>query len=134
MDSLVVLHMSQWIMAELVRLLHKNSVDEAKVLVDSLVQRTVPPVWQVEGRTRVLDAKLALRDQVLLIVYYENGKTTEGNVASSVKRPKGVLRRDVIRKLDEQALVDLDESSGTVTLSPRGIVYVEQNLLNVTIG
>lgn len=42
MDATYVLHASQWIMAELVRLFRSLSVDEATKVVHGLVDRTMP--------------------------------------------------------------------------------------------
>ncbi len=54
MDSRVVLEMSKWIMAELVRMFHNVTTEEASTVVESLVERTIPVVWVTDGRSRVL--------------------------------------------------------------------------------
>jgi hypothetical protein len=41
MDATVVLYTSKWIMAELVRLLHTLSTEEATAIVDGLIEREV---------------------------------------------------------------------------------------------
>ena len=45
MDATVVLYTSKWIMAELVRLLHTLSTEEATAIVDGLIEREVAWVW-----------------------------------------------------------------------------------------
>jgi hypothetical protein len=52
MDARVVVEMSKWIMADLVRVFHGLTTEEATRIVDTLVERTVPTVWEVGGRRR----------------------------------------------------------------------------------
>lgn len=53
MDAVCVLQMSKWIVAELIRVLHEQPVDEAAALVDAVVEREVPLVWKVGGTVEV---------------------------------------------------------------------------------
>src|SRR5207248_2967415 len=69
MDAAVVVAMAKWIMAELVRLFHQVSIDEARQAVDLLTERTIPIVWEVNGIFRVLDTTLSMRDKMLLLLY-----------------------------------------------------------------
>lgn len=50
MDAVSVLTMSRWILAELVRLFHGMSVDEAEVVVEALTARDVPAIWEVGNK------------------------------------------------------------------------------------
>jgi hypothetical protein len=77
MDSKVVLEMSKWIMAELVRLFHNVTTEEATTVVESLVERTIPVVWVIDGRRRVLKLGLQKRDEVLLLLYSTPGAIKE---------------------------------------------------------
>src|SRR5437868_1963365 len=47
MDATVVLGMVNWIMAELVRVLHQLPIEDAQKVVDQLVERRIPIVWQI---------------------------------------------------------------------------------------
>jgi hypothetical protein len=68
MDATAVLLMTSWIMAELVRVFHNLGIEEAQKVVDSLTERRVPLVWQVGTIKRVLNPKLSLKDQILLLL------------------------------------------------------------------
>ena len=46
MDATTVLAMVAWVMAELVRVFHPTTVGEAQEIVDSIVERPVPVIWQ----------------------------------------------------------------------------------------
>ncbi len=48
MDATVVYSMASWTLAELVRIFHNISTQEAQALVDSLVERKSPLIWELE--------------------------------------------------------------------------------------
>ncbi len=61
MDATLVVGQVNWIMGELVRVYHQlPTTDEAQSVVDQLVERRVPIVWQVGDIKRVLNPKLKL--------------------------------------------------------------------------
>jgi len=68
MDAMTVLSMTSWIMGEFVRVFHSVGIEEAQKVVDSLTEHRVQLVWQVGGLKRVLNPKLSLKDQILLLL------------------------------------------------------------------
>lgn len=52
MDATVVLYTAKWLVAELVRLLHTLTTEEATAIVDSLIDREVPWLWH--GRSKIM--------------------------------------------------------------------------------
>jgi hypothetical protein len=68
MDATVVLSMCNWIMAELVRLLHATTTSEAQSVVDSLAERRIPLVWQSGDLKRVVDPSVSSEPKALLAV------------------------------------------------------------------
>jgi hypothetical protein len=68
MDATAVVYMSKWVVAELVRLLHGLTTDEATDLVDALVEREVALVWRSGDKRRVLATGLSLRKGTLLLL------------------------------------------------------------------
>src|SRR5437764_12257932 len=54
MDALMSLSACNWIMAELVRVFHNLSIEDAQQLVDALAERRIPLVWQRGAMKRVL--------------------------------------------------------------------------------
>ena len=57
MDAVVVLAMSKWIVAELVRVFHNVDTATATGITDALVEREVPLIWTTGDKKRVLNAK-----------------------------------------------------------------------------
>jgi hypothetical protein len=130
MDATVVLSMAQWLMAELVRLFHGVDTSTAQVAVDALVTRTVPVVWEVDGRKRVLAKGVPYRSATLLLLYSCAGPVSDADLRLWVEHPDmSGYRRDVLRRLHRDRLAEYDETAGNIRLSPVGVAYVETALL-----
>ncbi len=130
MDAVCVLQMSKWIVAELVRVLHNVDTDTATDIVDTLVERETPLIWEVRGRKRVLDTGLKMKPKTLLLLYASNGAVSERDLVAWLEHSNAsVYRRDVLRAAHKERLIEYDGSTGTVHLSPRGVAYVEDELL-----
>lgn len=132
MDAVCVLQMSKWLMAELLRVLHTVEVEEATALVDALVERDTPQIWEVNGKRRVLTAGLRMRDKTLLLLHAANGPLAEADLVSWIEHSNtSVYRRDVLRKLHRERLIEYDEGDSSAEISPLGIADVEERLLLV---
>lgn len=130
MDATCVVELSKWLMSELVRMFHDVSTEEASAAVAALVQRTLPTVWKVGERLRVLNPELSMRDRTLLLLYHQRGAVRESDIFDWVEHSNAsVYRRDVLRKSHKSKLVEYDQDAGTVEISPLGIDEVEQRLL-----
>jgi hypothetical protein len=129
MDATLVLGMSKWIIAELIRVFHQVDTTEATALVDTLVEREIPAVWEVNGKRRVLDASLTMREKTLLLLYAHRGPVTEGDLVSWVEHSNpSVYRRDVLKPAHKQKLLEYDQTARTVEISPTGVRMVEENI------
>ncbi|MGZ4185368.1 MAG: hypothetical protein ACXVFA_08605 [Solirubrobacteraceae bacterium] len=129
MDAVCVLQMSKWIVAELIRILHHRSVDEAAELVEALVERETPLVWKVSGKMRVLDPKVSMKDKTLLLLHATTGSVAERDLVTWVEHSNpSVYRRDVLRPSHKAKLIEYDADGRTVQISPLGIEYIERLL------
>jgi hypothetical protein len=129
MDAVCVLQMSKWIVAELIRVLHNRPVDEAAELVDALVERETPIVWKVGGKLRVLDTRLSMKDKALVLLHATAGSVSERDLVDWIEHSNpSVFRRDVLRKAHRDKLVEYDQETGVITISPLGIERVEKIL------
>jgi hypothetical protein len=130
MDAMFVLQNAKWIVAEVVRVLHKMPVEDAVALIDSLVEREVPLVWKVGDKRRVLDPKMSIKDKTLLLLHGSNTPVAEDVVCDWVEQPDlAVYRRDILRPAHKAKLVEYDPDSKTVVISPNGVAYVEEKLI-----
>lgn len=129
MDATAVLYMSKWLLAEIVRLLHTLSTDEATKLVDALVEREVALVWSSGDIKRVLKPGLTWKQKMLLLLVSEPGEVAEKDLLRWIEHPGlSRFRRDVLRPAHKAKLIELDEASGFVKLLPPGVEQAEQLL------
>lgn len=129
MDAVCVLQMSKWIVAELIRVLHNRPVDEAAELVDALVERETPIVWKVGSKLRVLDTRLSMKDKALVLLHATAGSVSERDLVDWIEHSNpSVFRRDVLRKAHRDKLVEYDQETGVIAISPLGIERVEKIL------
>jgi hypothetical protein len=130
MDATCVLQMSKWILSELVRLFHNVDTETASDAVESIVEKLVPIVWKVDGKLRVLDTSLTMKDKTLILLYHHSGSVSESDLVKWVEHSNAsVYRRDVLRKSHKERLIEYNQAARMVTISPKGIEYVEERLL-----
>lgn len=129
MDATYVVHAVQWVMAELVRLFHSTDIATATSVVIALVDRTLPLIWEVNGRRRILDPKMRLADKTLLLLYGATGGMKDVDLAADLKHKRLRDYKKILLALDADVLVEYDEEIGYVHLSPKGEQDVEVRLL-----
>ncbi len=130
MDATVVCSIASWVLAELVRIFHHVSTNEAQETVDALVQRKISLVWDLGDIKRVLDPKMKKDHQVLLLLYTKPAWMTEGDLLKSVEYSDATLfRANILRSLHKKRLIEYDEDQQKARISPSGSQYVERQII-----
>lgn len=126
MDATVVLYTAKWLVAELVRLLHALTTDEATAVVEGLIQREVAWVWTHDNIRRVLRTGLTWKQQTLLLLLTEMGDVEESDLFRWLEHP-GLpsFRKDVLKQLHQSRLIEYDTVARTVRLLPPGVTAAE---------
>lgn len=125
MDATTVVYMSKWIVAELIRLLHGLTTDEATVLVDALVEREIALVWKSGEKRRVLATGLTLKKGTLLLLAGV-AEAAEADLASWLEQSRAAdYRSRVLRPMHKARLIEFDEKASTVALLPPGVEAAE---------
>lgn len=129
MDAETVQGMASWVMAELVRIFHGVTTEEAQEAVDALVERKTPMIWEVGPVKRVLDVRLKAKDQVLLLLHHSTGwvSATDLFTWTEYSNPSA-FRGKVLTELHDDRLVEFEKKQDLVRISPRGIEVVEDKL------
>jgi hypothetical protein len=129
MDATVVLSMSKWVMSELVRIFHNTTTDDATVIVDAISDRTLPLLWKVGDRTRVLGTHLGAKDKMLALLFGSPCAMSVHDIAESIEYKNLTQFRDKILKPAHKAdLIHFDVKKDTVELSPIGVRHVETDI------
>jgi hypothetical protein len=121
MDATAVLYMSKWLMAELVRILHGLTTDEAADIIEALVEREIAVVWKWGDKRRILVTGLTWKQQVLLLLSSVTEASEADLVAWLEHRDVRTLRKDVLRPMHKARLLDYDETTRLLRLLPPGI-------------
>jgi len=114
-----------WVLAELVRLYHAVSADEAQRIIENVVTKEVPAVQEIAGQPVILK-DLRAREQVLLLLYRAGAQGgTLDEVASWLRTPRKDHLKARLLKLDEQKLVLAHPTYDRYYLTSRGAKTVE---------
>lgn len=126
MDATAVLYTAKWLMAELVRLLHTLTTEEATGIVDGLIEREIAWVWTHSDKKRVLRKGLTWKQQTLVLLLTEAGDVAEADLFRWLEHP-GLpsLRKDVLKPLHKARLIEYDTDKRTVRLLPPGVAAAE---------
>jgi secreted Zn-dependent insulinase-like peptidase len=126
MDATAVLHTAKWLVAELVRLLHTLSIEDATAIVDALTEREVPTVWVHGDKKRVLRTGLSWKKQTLLLLLSETEEASEADLVRWLEHKSvAVYRRDVLNPMHRARLIEYDNETRTVRLLPPGVLMAE---------
>ena len=128
MDAAVVLGMVKWIMAELVRIFHDTTPEEATKIVDGLTERNLPVLWKVGDQTRVLGG-LSARDKMLVLLYATSGPAQVVTIVKWIEYGHSSrFRTSILKKAHKEDLIHFNKSADSVEISPLGSRYVESNI------
>lgn len=134
LDATAVYSLASWILAELVRIFHQVSTDEAQQTVDALVERNIPLIWEFEGGRRVLDPKMPKADQALVLLYQTTSWISEEDLVRWVEYSTlSMFRTRVLEPLHEERLIEYDKKQRRIKISPIGLKRVENKLLDTKI-
>ncbi len=120
MDATLVLNMSNWVMAELVRVFHQLPISEAQRLVDNLAERHVPLVWQGASVKRVLNPNLKLKEQIILLLASSSGEVTVADLFDWTDYENKTYFMKTLRELHDSRMVELSKDEKILELLPPG--------------
>jgi hypothetical protein len=127
-DAAAAVRLMDWCLSEIIRVTLAVPLEDAQAILDAIAEREIPVVWAVPGgRKRVLDATLSQADQALVLLYGDiDTAIPVEDLADWVgtKRPD-LFKTRVVNRLHERRLVEFDDETRTVILSPTGKVAAE---------
>jgi len=125
LDATAVVYMAKWVVAELVRLIHSLTPDEARDLVEALIVREVSLVWNGGDTRRVLATGLTARKGTLLLLSGV-AEARESDLVSWLEYKRASdYRAKVLKPLHKERLVEYAQDSGSVKLLPPGVAAAE---------
>jgi hypothetical protein len=132
MDSTVCLSLADWIMAELIRIYRGIPIEKALDLINSLLTKSVPLVWEVSGKKRILDTTLSAKDKVLVLLYLVPEKNIEvKDLFEWIEYSRiDLFKKNILIPLHKIKWIEYDKENEIVMLSPTGGKKVENQILS----
>ena len=130
MDATLVMAVCDWVMAEFIRLYHDCSADEAQSIVDRLVKRSVPIIYDRDG-IKTLLREMPYDEATLLFLYHEREKNVPvSDLCRWVEYTNvTIFRNSVLEKLHIEKKLYLDEKTRLCRILPPGLQYIEESIL-----
>lgn len=120
MDATFVITSCNWVMAELVRVFHNLPIQSAQALADSLVEHRILLVWKGENMRRVLDPKLKLKPQVLVLLSTSTGTVCMSDLLEWTDYKNRSYFVKLLRDMHGERLVELSGDEEHVQILPPG--------------
>jgi hypothetical protein len=129
MDATMVLSMARWVIAELVRVFHEVSVEEATNVVEVLSTREVPLIWELGDIRRVQDTSLGTKQETLLLLYGSSSPTSVTSLLAWTEYGNPWrYRNEILGELHRNRIIEFDRSADTAVLTTFGISAVEEEI------
>lgn len=130
-DAATAVRLADWCICELIRLKYAISLEEAQAICDAIAERQLPQIWDVFGKKRVLIKGLSYPNQTLLLLYssHESAVPSEDLFAWTEHSNQASFRKDVLKKMHKNRLIEYDQENQMVAISPLGVEKVENELL-----
>lgn len=131
-DLTTIVKNADWIIIELIRIYHKLSLEEAQSLVNSINSKSIPDVWEINGKKRILKRGLEYKEKVLLLTYtdIDNGVALEDMFSWTEHSNLSMFKSSVLMPLHKVGLIEFDRELNYIHLSPIGIKEVEEKILS----
>ncbi|MDP8997483.1 MAG: hypothetical protein M3O03_10860 [Pseudomonadota bacterium] len=123
MDATFVVSSADWVMSELIRNFHNVSTQAAQALVDNLVERRIPLVWEGDNMRRVLVPKMKLPDQIIVLLATSVGQQKVSDLLNWTGYENRQYFMKLLRKLhNEFRFLELSSDEASLQILPPGSV------------
>ena len=131
LDATFILCTCKWVLGEFLRTESKLSFDETVAIVEQVVERPLPSVWEIGQRRRILVAGLSQRDQTLFLLLAQSPQTVDQLCQDIGISNVGNYRR-ILRKLHDDRLIEWDDNS--CHISPTGLAEAQIIALRIQLN
>lgn len=123
-DATLTRDLVKWILAELLRLVSNQTEQETELLIEGLMEKKLPIIWQFENLPRVLPSNISLKNKILILLYVTKRLTVEDLIKSTLYKNKSRFN-EIIADLNNNSLIGFDPTTHSCEISPKGILLVE---------
>lgn len=129
-DATLVVNALDWIMAELVRIYHTVTPDEAHAIITDLVTREVPVIEEIDGQP-VCSKDLTVGEQILVFLY-RAGRDVGLGISELQRQMRHNNKSNLttaVKRLDGKGLVLLHPQTKKAHITSKGMADVEARRL-----
>ncbi|MFZ5552103.1 MAG: hypothetical protein ACOZCO_03230 [Bacteroidota bacterium] len=126
-DIATIVKNTDWVICELIRIYHNLSLEEAQLIVNSLNIKMLPDIWNIDGKKRILKNGLSFSEKTLLLLYNElDNSANIKDLFNWVEYSSlSMYKSKIILTLHKEKLIEFDQTTLNVTISPKGIQNIE---------
>lgn len=124
-DSQLALAGCNWIISELLRIYLKREPTEVQRIIDSISKIPHSLIEEIDGDVIILEPKMSLKEQVLILLHHEYPSPIPNNVIRSRIKGKSLTHlSEILKKLVRDAFVHKTDQGYTLTI--KGISEAEK--------
>jgi hypothetical protein len=128
LDATFIMATCKWVLGEFLRIESTLTFDETVAIVERIVDRPLPGIWDVGNTKRILADGLSLQEQILFLLAAESPQPSERLLKSTGCSDLGYFKR-VLRTLHRERKIELLDD-GVCHLSPKGRTIAD----NIALG
>jgi hypothetical protein len=125
-DATLILFSVKWVLAELLRLGGGITLTDAQDVVERVIERRLSTLWKHEGLTRVLNSSMPAKNQIVILLYDDNG-LSEDRLREIIEYKNKTKFRALLRILHRQRLIEF-RPDGKCLITPKGVLRAEDLL------
>jgi len=126
MDSFMVLTTSNWIIAEMIRVFNGLSTSEAQNIINSITERKIPIIWNGDTVKRVLNSKIKMKDQILILLSSNNYEAKFNELVLWCEAKNITYFKRNLKTLHSLRYIEYKEMEEKILLLPPGNKYVTE--------
>lgn len=133
-DMATSVRITDWVICELIRIYHKLSLEEAQDIIDTISSRSLPIIWEINGKKRILRTDLTVKQKVLVLLYSDPQNTIllEDLFDWVEYSSMSMFKTAVLGPLHTEKFIEFNKNLSTIHISPLGIKEVEDNILKTS--
>jgi len=129
-DAYYCISACDWIMSQLVMLFYRSNPEEARELVDSILEKKIPLIEEFENGTITILQHLPLKDKFMLALYHiYPRRISKEDLINMIKYDNPFYAERVLMKLENEILIHRNNKGNKLT--QKGIEYVQNNILSI---
>jgi hypothetical protein len=118
-DASLILSISKWTLAEIIRLNSTLDISETEVIIDEIIERNIEGIWESGTIKRILIDGLSLQDQVLILLF-NSSTLTDVQLNNIIENGNFPYLKKVLKMLHLKRFIEYSNTNGECLISPKG--------------